>query len=121
MGQEKEAAYSSLLAQASELYTTDYDGMVALLDEARTLYPERMDADRQQTYALYLNGKWQDCIDFGSDALQNYGEDMIKVRTRTPGNFAAVIPQTILQFAGNLNNRLCQGLRYFRRVPHNWR
>lgn len=76
MGQEKEAAYSSLLAQASELYTTDYDGMVALLDEARTLYPERMDADRQQTYALYLNGKWQDCIDFGSDALQNYGEDI---------------------------------------------
>lgn len=76
MGQEKEAAYSSLLAQASELHTTDYDGMVALLDEARTLYPERMDADRQQTYALYLNGKWQDCIDFGSDALQNYGEDI---------------------------------------------
>lgn len=76
MGQEKEAAYSSLLAQASELYTTDYDGMVALLDEARTLYPDRMDADRQQTYALYLNGKWQDCIDFGSDALQNYGEDI---------------------------------------------
>lgn len=76
MGQEKEATYSSLLAQASELYTTDYDGMVALLDEARTLYPERMDADRQQTYALYLNGKWQDCIDFGSDALQNYGEDI---------------------------------------------
>lgn len=76
MGQEKEAAYSSLLAQASELYTTDYDGMVALLDEARTLYPERMDADWQQTYALYLNGKWQDCIDFGSDALQNYGEDI---------------------------------------------
>lgn len=76
MGQEKEAAYSSLLAQASELYTTDYDGMVALLNEARTLYPDRMDADRQQTYALYLNGKWQDCIDFGSDALQNYGEDI---------------------------------------------
>lgn len=76
MGQEKEASYSSLLAQASELYTTDYDGMVALLDEARTLYPDRMDADRQQTYALYLNGKWQDCIDFGSDALQNYGEDI---------------------------------------------
>lgn len=75
MGQEKEAKYSSLLSQASELYTTDYDGMVALLDEARTLYPDRMDADRQQTYALYLNGAWQDCIDFGSDALQKYGED----------------------------------------------
>lgn len=75
MGQEKETAYSSLLAQASELYTTDYDGMTVLLDEARALYPGRMDADRQQTYALYLNGKWQECIDFGSESLQKYGED----------------------------------------------
>ena len=75
MGQEKEAAYSALLARASELYTTDYDGMVTILDEARALYPDRMDADRQQTYALYLNGEWQACIDFGSEALQNYGED----------------------------------------------
>ena len=75
MGQEKEAEYSSLLSQASELYTTDYDGMAVLLDEARALYPNRMDADRQQTYALYLNGKWQECIDFGSESLQKYGED----------------------------------------------
>lgn len=75
MGQEKEDKYSSLLSQASELYTTDYDGMTVLLDEARALYPDRMDADRQQTYALYLNGKWQECIDFGSESLQKYGED----------------------------------------------
>lgn len=76
MAQEKETAYSSLLAQASELYTTDYDGTVALLNEARALYPDRIDADRQQTYALYLNGKWQECIDFGLESLQNYGEDI---------------------------------------------
>lgn len=76
MGQEKEATYADLLAQASELYTTDYDGMVELLDEARALYPDRLDADRQQTYALYLNGKWQDCIDFGAEAMQKYGEDI---------------------------------------------
>lgn len=76
MAQEKEAAYSSLLVQASELYTTDYDGTVALLNEARALYPDRIDADRQQTYALYLNGKWQECIDFGLESLQNYGEDI---------------------------------------------
>ena len=75
MGQEREDKYSSLLSQASELYTTDYDGMTVLLDEARALYPDRMDADRQQTYALYLNGKWQECIDFGSESLQKYGED----------------------------------------------
>ena len=76
MGQENEAAYANLLAQASELYTSDYDGMVELLDEARALYPDRMDADRQQTYALYLNGKWQDCIDFGAEAMQKNGEDI---------------------------------------------
>ena len=76
MGQEKEATYAALLAQASERYTTDYDGMVAVLDEARALYPDRIDADRQQTYALYLNGAWQECIDFGSAALQRYGEDI---------------------------------------------
>lgn len=76
MGQEKEQTYASLLAQASELYITDYDQAVSLLNEARTLYPDRMDPDRQQTYALYLNGKWQECIDFGKSAMQGHGEDL---------------------------------------------
>jgi len=76
MGQEKEAEYSDLLAQASELYTSDYSGSVAALDAARELFPDRADADRQQTYALYLNGKWQECIDFGAAALNKYGDDV---------------------------------------------
>jgi len=76
MGQEKEAAYTSLLAQASNLYTDDYDSAVAFLDEARAMYPERMDADRQQTYALYLNGKWQECIELGAAAIGKYGDDI---------------------------------------------
>ena len=76
MGQEKENQYISLLAQASELYTVDYNGAVAKLDEARSLFPKRMDADRQQTYALYLNGSWQECIDFGEAAIKNHGEDV---------------------------------------------
>lgn len=75
MAEEKEDQYSALLAQASELYTADYDGMVAMLDEARALFPGRADADRQQTYALYLNGKWQECVDFGTAALKKYGTD----------------------------------------------
>ena len=58
MGQEKEAQYTALLVQASGQYTTDFDGAVAVLDQARALYPDRVDADRQQTYALYLNGRW---------------------------------------------------------------
>ena len=75
MAQEKEDQYTALLVQAGELYTSDYDGMVAILDEARALFPDRVDADRQQTYALYLNGKWQECVDFGTAALKKYGSD----------------------------------------------
>ena len=76
MGREKESKYASLLAQASELYTTDYAQSISALDEARTLYPDRIEPDRQQTYALYLNGKWQECIDFGKAAIQEHGEDV---------------------------------------------
>ncbi len=76
MGQEKEATYIDLLAKASGLYTSDYSGSVAVLDAARELFPDRADADRQQTYALYLNGEWQECIDFGTVALEKHGPDV---------------------------------------------
>lgn len=75
MGQEKEAAYSALLQEASALYTSDFDGAIARLDQARAAFPERVDADRQRTYALYLNGAWQECVDFGSSTLATYGSD----------------------------------------------
>lgn len=75
IGQETEARYNSLLEQASELYTSDYSSAVAILDEARGMFPERAEADRQQTYALYLNGKWQDCVNLGLGALAEFGED----------------------------------------------
>lgn len=75
MAEEKEDRYSDLLTQAGGLYTSDYDGMVAVLDEARALFPDRADADRQQTYALYLNGRWQECVDFGTEALRKHGAD----------------------------------------------
>lgn len=76
MGQEKEARYASLLSYAGGLYQSDYQGAVEALDEARSLYPKRVDADRQQTYALYLNDRWQECIDFGTAALKEWGEDV---------------------------------------------
>lgn len=76
MEQEKEEDYSSLLAQASEWYTKDYDRAAVILDEARMLYPDRIDADRQQVYALYLNGRWQECIDLGSASIQKHGNDV---------------------------------------------
>lgn len=75
MRQEKEAAYSGLLEQASALYTSDYSSAAAILEEARSLFPERIEASRQQTYALYLNGQWQDCVDYGEETLARYGPD----------------------------------------------
>lgn len=75
MGQEKETSYHALLEQAGEIYTSDYDGAIVCLDEARSLFPERIDADRQQTYALYLNGQWQTCVDYGASVLERYGSD----------------------------------------------
>ena len=45
------------------------------MDQARDLFPERVDADRQETYALYLNGQWQACVDHGTAALAAYGQD----------------------------------------------
>lgn len=75
MGQEKEAVYSSLLEQASTHYVSDYDGALADLEEARSLFPDRINANRQQTYALYLNGQWQDCVDYGEQTLAQYGPD----------------------------------------------
>ena len=75
MAQERVEQYDVYLAQASGLYTSDYDGAVAALDQARALFPDLPDADRQQTYALYLNGQWQECIDFGTKALEKFGPD----------------------------------------------
>lgn len=76
MNQEKNAEYSSLLEQANLLSQDDYAEASGVLSAARALYPDRIDADRQETYALYRNGKWQECIDFGAETLQKYGEDV---------------------------------------------
>lgn len=75
IGREREERYVSLLEQASGMYVSDYDGAAAVLDEARSLFPERADPDRQQTYALYLNGRWQECVDLGGAALSRFGAD----------------------------------------------
>lgn len=75
MGQEKEQLYSQLLEEASGSYKTDFDRAVATLAQARELFPERVDANRQETYALYLNGQWQECLDYGAATLEQYGND----------------------------------------------
>lgn len=76
MNQEKNSEYGSLLEQANLLSQDDYAEASVVLSAARALYPDRIDADRQETYALYRNGKWQECIDFGAETLQKYGEDV---------------------------------------------
>lgn len=75
LGKEKEENYLALLGKAATMYTADYDGAVAALDEARAMFPDRIEPDRQQTYALYLNGRWQECVEFGQKALAVHGED----------------------------------------------
>lgn len=45
------------------------------MDQARDLFPERVDADRQETYALYLNGQWQAWCGPCTAALAAYGQD----------------------------------------------
>lgn len=73
--QETEERYYDLLENAGLYYTSDYDKAEQLLSEARDIHPERPDADRQQTYALYLNELWQECVDLGTETLEKFGPD----------------------------------------------
>lgn len=75
MALEKEQQFTELLVQASALYHSDPDGAYDLLDAAKELYPDRIEPDRQRTYALFLNGRWQDCIDLAEQTLKTYGMD----------------------------------------------
>ena len=76
MGQEKEAAYFELLEQASGLYASDPMAAIPVLDQARELFPDRIDPDRQQTYVLYLSGDWEGCVEYGTSVLAKHGSDM---------------------------------------------
>lgn len=76
MQQEQQAQYNEILANAAAVATSDYDSAAALFEQARELYPKRIDADREQAYALYLNGRWQECVDLGTAALDQYGSDV---------------------------------------------
>lgn len=75
MAREKEDRYAELLERAGRLSASDYEECAAALEEARELFPDRPDADRQQTYALYLNGRWEECVEFGQRALEEHGAD----------------------------------------------
>lgn len=79
MNGEKEAEYVAYLEQANELMRSDYDAAAAILQEARELFPNRPEAYRQQAYALYANGRPEECVSRAVDILERFGDD---ARTR---------------------------------------
>lgn len=87
MGQEREAAYVGLLEQASGQYVSNFDGALSCLEQARALFPDRIEADRQQTYALYLNGQWQACVEYGTQTLADHGQDVQTLVTMASARF----------------------------------
>lgn len=75
---EREEEYSEWLAQAAshmEAYQDDYEATAAVLGKAKEIFPDRIDADRLQTYALYLAGRWQECADYGAYVQEKFGID----------------------------------------------
>lgn len=72
---ETEDRYYDLLEEAALYYTDDYDRAVELLDEARGIHPDWQEPDRQQTYALFLNGRWEECVELGKETIDKYGSD----------------------------------------------
>lgn len=76
LNNEKEAKYAELLNQSSALLATDYASALDIIGQARGLYPDRIDTYRQEIYGLYINGKWQQCVDDGKNILQRFGNDI---------------------------------------------
>lgn len=75
LGQEKEADYFDLLEQAGGLYASDPMAAIPILEQARELLPQRIEADRQRTYVLYLTGDWEGCVEYGNSVLEKFGPD----------------------------------------------
>lgn len=61
---EKVSKYQDLLKQASALHIEDFNKAISILDEAIALKPENVEAHYQYAYYLYLNGKYDECIDY---------------------------------------------------------
>lgn len=70
MADEKQADYSRLIAEAGEAIDEgEYDSAQALLEEARAIYPEDMEADRVELTLLYDGGDYEECIQAGQELL----------------------------------------------------
>lgn len=80
LNNEKEAKYAELLRMSNSLLLTDYNSAIDAINQAQALYPNRIEAYRQQIYGLYIIDEWQQCIDEGEKALRKFdGDAQIRV------------------------------------------
>lgn len=57
--------YESLLDSLDDYYAGgDFDGAMAVIQEARELQPERVESYVQEAYIMYLTGEYQACVDY---------------------------------------------------------
>ena len=62
--------YEQLLSSLDPYYQQgDTQGALAVIQQARELRPERAESYRQEAYALYLGGQYQDCVDYAQELL----------------------------------------------------
>lgn len=87
MAQEKNAAYNALLAQASVLCQTEPSAVLDVLTQAQELYADRPESFRQYAYALYLDGKYDDCQSYAEMALEQFPEDPALLVTKASCQF----------------------------------
>ncbi|MBQ2995310.1 MAG: protein kinase [Peptococcaceae bacterium] len=84
MAVERQNEYNRLLEYASTQYIANPNEAINALENARDLLPKRIESYQQQVYALYLAGKYQECISFGESILEKFPEDGL-----LPANIAA--------------------------------
>lgn len=66
--------FHALLDKALEK-SGDYGEAMSVLEEARELYPDSIEADRAEAYLLYADGRWQECVDFGLAVMEDRDEE----------------------------------------------
>lgn len=74
-----ESKYQELLEQAKALYTQDFDQAISILSEAIELKPGNAEAHYRYAYVLYINGKYDECIEYINENQNFSAEDRFKL------------------------------------------
>lgn len=70
MRKEKNSAYYELVSRAvEEMEHSDYDAAGGMLEEAKELSENRIDAYGEEIYLLYLSGNYTECISLGEEYI----------------------------------------------------